>query len=129
MIQSTNSSVLIKFKQQTSYKLVYKLDESISDVDKSSLSDIKLFATSVSVSKQSIYPASQQFVTGPTDLVKTLQSSGLSVYAHLFRNEFVYQPWDFLSDPNVEINSYVQFIGVDGIITDYPGTAARYRSK
>ncbi|KAH0448462.1 hypothetical protein IEQ34_022262 [Dendrobium chrysotoxum] len=127
LIQSTNSSVLTKFKQQTNYKLVYKLDESISDVDKSSLSDIKLFATAVAISKQSVYPASLMFVTDQTELVKTLQSAGLAVYVYLFRNEYVYQPWDFFSDPNVEINSYVQLIGIDGIITDYPGTATRYR--
>ncbi|KAL0904745.1 hypothetical protein M5K25_026891 [Dendrobium thyrsiflorum] len=127
MIQSTNSSVLIKFKQQTNYKLVYKLDESISDVDKSSLSDIKLFATAVAISKQSVYPASMLFISDQTDLVKTLQSAGLAVYVYLFRNEYVYQPWDFFSDPNVEINSYFQLIGIDGIITDYPATATRYR--
>ncbi|KAK8939965.1 putative glycerophosphoryl diester phosphodiesterase 1 [Platanthera guangdongensis] len=126
MIQSTNSSVLVKLKQQTSYKLVYKFDEFISDVDKSSLSDIRSFANAVSVSKQSIYPTSQLFITGQTDLVKSLQSAGLAVYAYLFKNEFVYQPWDFFSDPTVEINSYVQAIGIDGIITDYPATAARY---
>lgn len=126
MIQSSNSSVLVKLKQQTSYKLVYKLDQFVSNVDKSSLSDLKNFANAVSVSKQSIYPTSQLFITGQTDLVKSLQSAGLAVYAYLFRNEFVYQPWDFFSDPTVEINSYVQAIGVDGIITDYPATAARY---
>ncbi|KAI0488846.1 hypothetical protein KFK09_028685 [Dendrobium nobile] len=129
MIQSTNSSVLIKFKQQTNYTLVYKLDESISDVDKSSLSDIKLFASAVAISKQSVYPSSLLFVTDQTELVKTLQSAGLAVYVYLFRNEYVYQPWDFFSDPNVEINSYVQLIGIDGIITDYPGTATRYRKN
>lgn len=128
MIQSTNSSVLIKFKQQTNYKLVYKLDESISDVDKSSLSDIKHFASAVIISKQSVYPSSLLFVTDQTELVKTFQSAGLAVYVYLFRNEYVYQPWDFFSDPNVEINSYAQLIGIDGIITDYPGTATRYRS-
>lgn len=129
MIQSKNSSVLIKFKQQTSYKLLYMLDESISDVDKSSLSDIKHFATAVAIGRQSVYPTSQLFVTGQTDVVNTLQSTGLAVYVYLFRNEFVYQPWDFFSDPNVEINSYFQFIGIDGIITDYPGTATRYRGN
>lgn len=127
MIQSTSRSVLIKLKQQTSYKLVYRLDESISDLDKSSLSDIKSFANAVAVNKQSVYPASQLFITGQTNLVKTLQSAGLSVYVYLFRNEFVYQPWDFLSDPTAEINSYVQGIGIDGVITDYPATATRYR--
>ncbi|PKA62401.1 putative glycerophosphoryl diester phosphodiesterase 1 [Apostasia shenzhenica] len=127
MLQSANSSVLMKFKKQTSYKLVYMIGEPVSNLDKSSLSDIKQFADAVAISKQSVYPASQLFVMGQTDVVKTLQSSGLPVYAYLFRNEFVSQPWDFFSDASVEINSFFQRIGVDGVITDYPGTAVRYR--
>ncbi|MFS7963666.1 putative glycerophosphodiester phosphodiesterase [Helianthus anomalus] len=42
-------------------------------------------------------------------------------------NEFLSQPWDFFSDPYVEINTYVLVANVDGVVTDYPATAARYR--
>lgn len=129
MILSKNSSVLIKFRQQTKYELVYMVDESISDMVNSSIMDIKQFAHMIAISKQSVYPVSQQFITGQTKLVQKLQSAGFGVYVYLFRNEFVSQPWDFLSDPTVEINMYVQGAAVDGIITEYPGTAAAYRSK
>ena len=128
MIQSTNSSVLSKFKRQTSYKLVYMVDETISNADASSLSDIKKFASSVAVSKKSIYPVSEAFITGQTDLVKNLQSAGLSVFVYVLRNEYLSQPWDFFSDPTVEINSFVQGTGVDGIITEFPGTVTQYKS-
>lgn len=127
MIQSSNSSVLVKFKQQTKYKLVYMVDESISDAVPSSIADIKQFAHSVAVSKQSIFPESAQFVVRQTELVKKLQSAGLDVYVYLLRNEFVSQPWDFFSDATVEINQYVQGADVDGIITDFPGTVAAYK--
>ncbi|CAD5190909.1 glycerophosphodiester phosphodiesterase GDPDL3-like [Musa acuminata AAA Group] len=127
MILSKNSSVLIKFRQQTKYELVYMVDESISDMVNSSIMDIKQFAHMIAISKQSVYPVSQQFITGQTKLVQKLQSAGFAVYVYLFRNEFVSQPWDFLSDPTVEINMYVQGAAVDGIITEYPGTAAAYR--
>ncbi|WOK98134.1 glycerophosphodiester phosphodiesterase GDPDL3-like [Canna indica] len=127
MIQSQNSSVLIKFKQQSKYKLVYMVDESISDIDNTSMRDIKQFAHAVSISKQSIYPENEQFLIGETKLVQKLQSAGFAVYAYLFMNEFVSQPWDFWSDPTVEINMYVKGAGVDGIITDFPGTAATYK--
>lgn len=128
MIQSTNSSVLTKFKRQTSYSCVYKIDESISNVDASSLADIKKFASSVAVNKNSIYPVSEAFITRQTDLVTNLQSAGFSVFVYVLRNEYTSQPWDFYSDPIAEINSFFQGIGVDGIITDFPGTAAQYRS-
>lgn len=127
MIQSTNSSVLTVFKQKTKYKLVYKVDESIGSADASSIEDMKKFANSVAVNKQSIYPVSQEFITGQTDVVKNLQSAGFSVFVYLLSNEFVSQAWDFFSDPTVEINSFVQGMGVDGVITDFPGTSTRYR--
>lgn len=128
-IQSTNVSVLSKFKHLTNYKRMYMLDESIGDALNSSLQDIKQSADSVAIKKDSIYPTNELFITGSTDLVAKMQSFGFNVYAYLFRNEFMSQAWDFFSDPTVEINSFVQGAGVDGIFTDFPGTARRYRSK
>ncbi|XP_077214821.1 glycerophosphodiester phosphodiesterase GDPDL4-like [Tasmannia lanceolata] len=129
-IQSTNSSVLTKFKQQTNHRLMYKIDEKISDVLNSSLKDIKMFADSVAIGKSSIFPQnSDAFIIRATSIVQKLQSFNVSVYAYLFRNEFVSQAWDFFSDPYVEINSFFQGAGVDGIITDFPGTARSYRSN
>lgn len=128
MIQSTSSSVLTKFKQQTGYTCIYKVDESISNADDSSIADIKKFASSVAVNKNSVYPENRAFITGQTDLVKNLQSAGFSVFVYVLRNEFTSQPWDFYADPIAEINSFVQGTGVDGIITEFPGTAARYKS-
>ncbi|ONK70122.1 uncharacterized protein A4U43_C05F30490 [Asparagus officinalis] len=127
VIQSTNSSVLTKFKKQTSYSCIYRVDESISNADSASLADIKKFATSVAINKDSVYPRSEAFITGQTDLVKNLQSAGFSVFVYVLTNEYVSQPWDFFSDPTTEINSFVQGTGVDGIITEFPGTSTRYR--
>ncbi|KAJ0989755.1 hypothetical protein J5N97_008111 [Dioscorea zingiberensis] len=127
LIQSSSSAVLMKMKQKTKCKLVYMVDESIRDADASSIADIKHFADTVSVQKQSVYPQSLEFITGETKLVQKLQSAGLSVYVYVLRNEFVSQAWDFFSDPVVEINNYVQGAGVDGIITDFPVTAVAYK--
>lgn len=129
MIQSTNSSVLNKFKQQTNYKLVYNVDETISNAGPSSLSDIKKFATHIAVEKKSIFPTSKAFITTQTDLVSTLHKAGFTVFVYVLRNEFISQPWDFFADPTVEINTYFQGVGVDGIVTDFPGTATRYRKN
>ena len=34
-----------------------------------------------------------------------------------------------MSDATVEINTFVKDAGIDGVITDFPKTANRYRSK
>ncbi|KAG6472591.1 hypothetical protein ZIOFF_070063 [Zingiber officinale] len=128
MIQSSDSAVLLRFKQLTKYKLVYQIDKSIRDAINSSVADIKTFANAVALDKLSIYPSTQLFTTGETGRVSQLRAAGLDVYAYVLRNEFVSQPWDFLSDPTVEINAYVAGAGVDGIITDFPGTTRRYKS-
>ncbi|KAL2316691.1 hypothetical protein Fmac_030567 [Flemingia macrophylla] len=125
-IQSTNSSVLQKFKN-TSYELVYKIDENVGDAANAAVQDIKSFASCVVVSKDSIFTSSSKFLIDTTHIVKTLKASNLSVFVETFSNEFVSQAWDFFSDATVEINSYIQGVPIDGIITDFPKTSDRYR--
>ncbi|KAL1332800.1 hypothetical protein HN51_061574 [Arachis hypogaea] len=128
MIQSTNSSVLMKFKGKTNYERVYEIDELVGDAVVSAVNDIKSFANSVVLQKKSVYPTnSDLFLTVSTNIVTTLHHANLSVYAQTFSNEFVSQAWDFFSDPTVEINTFVQEGLVDGVITDFPKTADRYR--
>jgi len=129
MIQSTNSSVLLKFKEKAKYELVYKIDEIVGGAVDSAISDIKRFAHSVVVKKESVYPVSELFVIASTKIVSKFKSSNLSVYVETFSNEFLSQAWDFMSDAYVEINTFVQDAAIDGVITDFPKTANRYRSK
>ncbi|KAL2972876.1 hypothetical protein AAZX31_14G017100 [Glycine max] len=126
-IQSTNSSVLLKFKEKTSYELVYKIDETVGDAANAAVEDIKSFASSVVVNKDSVIPNNNQFLTAYTNIVPKLKNANLSVFVETFSNEFVSQAWDFFSDPTVEINSYIEGAQIDGIITDFPKTADRYR--
>ncbi|CAH2069857.1 unnamed protein product [Thlaspi arvense] len=127
MIQSTNSSVLVEFKKQSRYETVYKVEESIRDILDSAIEDIKKFADAVVIRKTSVFPSSESFTTGQTNIVERLQKFQLPVYVELFRNEFVSQPWDFFSDATVEINSHVTGGGINGTITEFPLTAARYK--
>ncbi|KAL6650881.1 hypothetical protein ACP70R_009806 [Stipagrostis hirtigluma subsp. patula] len=127
MIQSTNSSVLVKFKQQTKYDIVYMVSEEVRDASPSSLADIKKFADAVSVDTKSVFPENHHLTTYQTNLVQTLQTAGLSVYVYTLMNEFAAQPYDFFSDATAEINAYVKGAGVDGLITDFPATARRYK--
>ncbi|KAI8007006.1 Glycerophosphodiester phosphodiesterase GDPDL3 [Camellia lanceoleosa] len=127
MVQSSNSSVLIKFNQESNYELVYKVDENIRDADAVTIADIKKFANSVVISKSSVFPDSQAYITSMTGIVQKLQGFKLAVYAGLFRNEFVSQDWDFFSDATLEINNFVMGAGVDAVVTEFPRTAARYK--
>ncbi|XP_022981394.1 glycerophosphodiester phosphodiesterase GDPDL3-like [Cucurbita maxima] len=130
LIQSPNSPVLIKFKEEKkNYELVYEVDMAISDVLNETVVDIKSFADSVTINKDSVFPENQQFLTGSTNVVTKLQSLNLSVYVETFSDEFVSQAWDFFSDATVEINSYAMGAGIDGIITDFPKTSARYKKN
>ncbi|PRQ33309.1 putative glycerophosphodiester phosphodiesterase [Rosa chinensis] len=127
MIQSSNSSVLMKFKEKSKYKLVYKIEEDIGDAPDKTVQDIKKFADAVVINKASVFPENQLFVSGATNVVKKFHGFKLPVYVELFSNEFVSQAWDFFSDASVEINSFVMGAEVDGVITGFPKTAARYK--
>ncbi|CAN6279028.1 unnamed protein product [Urochloa humidicola] len=128
MIQSTNSSVLVKFKQETKYDLVYMIEEDVRDAAPSSIADIKKFADAVSVTTTSVLPVNHHYLINQTNnLVQSLKTAGLPVYVYVLMNEFVSQPNDFFADATSQINAYVQGAKVDGVITDFPGTAHRYK--
>ncbi|XP_015163065.1 glycerophosphodiester phosphodiesterase GDPDL3-like [Solanum tuberosum] len=128
MIQSKDSSVLKEF-EKSRYELVYMIDDNIRDIESSTISEIKSFASSVILTKNSVFRSEDDFLVGKTDVVQKLHSSNLSVYVQRFNNEFVSQAWDFFPDSSVEINNYIVVAGIDGVITDFPRTAATYRSK
>ncbi|KAI5432902.1 hypothetical protein KIW84_020279, partial [Lathyrus oleraceus] len=129
-IQSTNSAVLLKFKEKTNYELVYKIDEIVYDASNEAVEYIKSFADAVVINKKSVFPWDNGFLTSSkTRIVPKLKASNLSVFVETFSNEFVSQAWDFLSDSTVDINSFVQDAEIDGIITDFPKTASRYRKN
>ncbi|KAL0406974.1 UNVERIFIED_CONTAM: Glycerophosphodiester phosphodiesterase GDPDL4 [Sesamum latifolium] len=127
MIRSSDSAVLLKLKSSSNYELVYLVDNDVRDILNSTILEIKKFADSVVLSKGSVFPTDDAFVTGETTVVPKLQAFNLTVYVQYFQNEFVSQPWDFFSDAYVEINTHVSYMGINGVITDFPATAAKYR--
>ncbi|KAI7744640.1 hypothetical protein M8C21_001249, partial [Ambrosia artemisiifolia] len=130
LIQSSDGGVLKLFKEKSNmHELVYEVNENIRDALNSTISEISEIANSVVVGKESVFPKNAGFLLGQTDVVAKLQAFKLPVYVQCMHNEFISQPWDFFSDPYVEINAYVSAANVDGVITDYPATAARYRSN
>ncbi|KAI3675794.1 hypothetical protein L1987_85388 [Smallanthus sonchifolius] len=130
LITSPDSAVLKLFKARSNmHELVYEVDEYISDVLNSTIADISEFANSIIIRKGSVFSNKGDFLVDQTDVVAQLHAFKLPVYVQLFNNEFITQPWDFFSDPYVKINSYVNVADVDGVITSYPATASKYRSK
>ncbi|KAH0942692.1 LOW QUALITY PROTEIN: hypothetical protein HID58_002329, partial [Brassica napus] len=111
IIQSTNSS--LTSRSRADRRLCTKLK--------------KPPASAVVIGKSSVFPEIDGFVTGQTNVVERLQKSQLPVYVELFQNEFVSQPFDFFSEATIEINSYVTGPGINGIMTEFPFKAERYR--
>jgi len=91
--------------------------------------EIKKYADAVTLPRFSIVPTVNGFTTGTTKVVNEMQAANISVYVSVLRNEFITLPFDYFSDPTIEIATYTSGIGVDGIITEYPATASRYLSK
>jgi glycerophosphoryl diester phosphodiesterase len=127
-ILSTDSAVLTKLRQDTKYKLVYKIATNFRDASTASVAEIRRFADAVAINKESVYPEDRHFITNETKILNRFQSAGLKVYGYGFKNEFVSQPWDFFADATVELNTYFKGAGIDGFITDFPATARRYKS-
>lgn len=131
MIQSSSSAVLRNLKEKkNNYELVYDFHgKVVRDITNSTIVDIKKFANSLVIEKESVYNLDESFLVSSTGLVPKLKAFNLPVYVTLFQNEFISQPYDFFSDPHVELNNFVVDAEINGVITDFPGTANRYRSK
>ena len=66
----------------------------------------------------------KNWISGQSDLLKTVQDAGLKVHLYTYRNEDKYLAWDFQQDP---INEYLYFfqLGIDGYFTDFPATLTK----
>ncbi|KAG1327148.1 putative glycerophosphodiester phosphodiesterase GDPDL4 [Cocos nucifera] len=126
LIQSDDTSVLSMFKNSSSYKRVFKVEETISDASKSAVDKIKKYADAVVVAKTSLIASSNSFLTGLTAVRDKMLAANLSIYVSGLRNELVSMPFDCFSDPLVEMATYAAGLGVDGIITEYPATVSAY---
>ncbi|EEF38842.1 glycerophosphoryl diester phosphodiesterase, putative [Ricinus communis] len=126
LIQSDDTSVLSKFLNIPAYKRVLYLGEEISAAPKKSVDEIKKFADAVNLPRTSLVPTNNGYAVTTTNVVHEMHAANLTVYVSLLRNEFATLPFDFFSDPTVEIATYIAGLEADGIITEYPATASRY---
>jgi hypothetical protein len=62
-------------------------------------------------------------------VAEIVKKANLTLFVHVLRNEFVTIPYDYFSDPIVEIDFYINPMDADGIVTEFPSTAMSYLSK
>lgn len=130
LIQSEDSSVLLAFKKSLpASKRVLSIDTDISDVAKPSVDDIKGFADGVKIRRSSVAQMTGYFMTHFTNVVGTLQAANLTVFIGVLRNEFMNLGFDYFADPLVEVATYSDAVMADGLITEFPATAAEYFSE
>ncbi|MCI01097.1 glycerophosphoryl diester phosphodiesterase family protein, partial [Trifolium medium] len=125
-IQSDDTSVLSKFKDIPSYKRVLYIEDKIDDIPVETVEEIKKHAEGLNLPKTSIVKTSDSWLVALTNVVKELKGANLTVFARTLKNEYMSLAFDYWSDPNVEIATYIHTAAVDGIITDFPATASRF---
>lgn len=129
LIQSDDTSVLSKFKDIPSYKKVLLIQDVVGDVPIQTVEEIKKHAQAVNLHKNSIVEVSNSLLTRVTNVVKELKGANLTVFVHTLKNEYLSLAFDYWSDANIEVATYIQTGEVDGIVTDFPATASRFISK
>ncbi|KAL6888393.1 hypothetical protein ACP4OV_009419 [Aristida adscensionis] len=125
-IESDDTSVLAAFKKFPDLSRVLAIHIDISDVSKPSVEDIKKFAGGVSIKRSSVAQINGYFLTHFTGVVERLHAANVTVFVGVLRNEFMNLGFDYWADPNVEIATYSGAVAVDGIVTEFPATAASY---
>ncbi|MED6113856.1 hypothetical protein PIB30_074739 [Stylosanthes scabra] len=128
LIQSDDSQVLTKFKDIPSYKRVLLVADKIGDIPRPTADEIKKYADGVNLAKGDVFSlqGGGSLLGGMTNVVKELKDANLTVFVHNLKNEFISLAFDFWSDPNIAMATFIQTAKVDGIVTDFPATASRY---
>ncbi|XP_022756339.1 glycerophosphodiester phosphodiesterase GDPDL6-like [Durio zibethinus] len=126
LILSDDSSVLSKFQGVPAYKRLLRVEEEIGDAPKQTVDEIKKYADGVVFARPSLISIENGFLKAQTNVLDEMHAANISVYVFVLRNEFVALPFDFYADPMVELATYVAALEVDGVITEFPGTASKY---
>ncbi|MGV0106102.1 hypothetical protein NSTCB13_04891 [Nostoc sp. DSM 114160] len=95
-------------------------------VTASSLEEIAKYAQGIGIHKNLLVPRDNNGkLQSPTSLVIDAHAAGLLVHVWTFRNEDCFLPLDFQGNPQAEYELFFS-LGVDGVFSDYPDTAACY---
>lgn len=77
--------------------------------------------------KDTIVPASGNYLMPPSDLVARAHAHNLQVHPYTYRNENQFLHFNFFQDPYNEYDFWINTVGVDGLFTDFTGTLHRYQ--
>ncbi|MCL1465024.1 glycerophosphodiester phosphodiesterase [Argonema galeatum] len=87
------------------------------------LAKIAEYADGIGPDKRMIVPTDDNgILLQPTSLIQDAHAVGLLVHPYTFRNEAQYLAPDYNHDPEAEYEQFFN-LGVDGLFTDFPGTA------
>jgi len=126
LIQSDDSSVLLKFKGIPTYQRVLEIKKDVSGTPDELAQEVKKYADAINVIRRSIITSTDTFFTKNfTNIIPAMHAANVSVYVGILKNEFENLLLDYYSDPYVEIATLVD-AHVDGLITDFPATANSY---
>jgi len=64
--------------------------------------------------------------SGFSDLVEKIHDANLTLHVGVLKNEFMNFGFDYFADPMIEIATYSSALATDGIVTEFPSTAAAY---
>ncbi|KAK4404208.1 Glycerophosphodiester phosphodiesterase GDPDL7 [Sesamum angolense] len=121
-IQSDDSSVLVKFKDNPSYQRVLYIYEPISGAPAQVAQEVKKYADAIFVHRDAIVASTENFCQNFTNTIPAFHAVNISVYVGILKDEFENLNFDYLSDPYVELATY-NSLKVDGFVTDFPATA------
>ncbi|WP_445630511.1 glycerophosphodiester phosphodiesterase [Nostoc sp. DSM 114167] len=97
-------------------------------VTASGLAEIAKYAQAIGIHKNLLVPRDNNGkLRSPTSLVIDAHAAGLLVHVWTFRNEDCFLPLDFQGNPQGEYELFFS-LGVDGVFSDYPDTAACHRT-
>lgn len=74
----------------------------------------------------SVAKAREQLTGEILPVIQNAHAAGLLIHPYTFRNEEQYLASDYKSDPMAEYKQFYE-LGVDGVFSDFPGTALRAR--
>jgi glycerophosphoryl diester phosphodiesterase len=123
-IQSFEAGSLKTLKTLTPLPLVQLLDAQAAPLTDARLREIAGYARAVGLHQRLIVPAGRDGGTlPPTDVVARAHVAGLLVHVWTLRDEPVFLSSSYHGHPEEEYRQFTD-LGVDGIFTDFPGTAA-----
>lgn len=123
-IQSFEAASLKALRPLTPLPLVQLLDAQAAPLPDTRLREIAGYAQAVGLHQRLIVPAGPDGATlAPTDVVTRAHAAGLKVHVWTLRDEAVFLSSSYRGRPEDEYRQFAD-LGVDGIFTDSPGTAA-----